>query len=161
MLQAHDEPRRPDDWPDDEPTRPGVRRPRARVLVVEDDHATRRLIVTRLLRDGHDVYQAASGDEALGLLAAPAADAGPADLHLIDLLVVDVRMPGRSGIELLHRLRAGRRRTAALVVTAFPDAGLAESVARLGARLLAKPFPLERLSDLVLASLADASEEPS
>jgi len=154
MLQARD-PDPIDDW-DDEPTLPGAQLPRARVLVVEDDRAMRQLIVRRLLRDGHDVFQATSGDEALRLLASPAADAGPDDLDLVDLLVVDVRMPGQSGIEVLRRLRAGRRKTPALVVTAFPEPRLIETVAGLGARLLAKPFPLERLSDLALASLTDA-----
>ena len=158
MLQARD-PHPIDDW-DDEPTRPGARRPRARVLVVEDDRAMRQLIVRRLLRDGHDVFQAASGDEALGLLAAPADDACPGDLDLVDLLVMDVRMPGRSGIEVLRWLRARRRRTPALVVTAFPSPALCDTAARLGARLLAKPFPLDRLSDLALASLAGARPPP-
>jgi CheY-like chemotaxis protein len=68
----------------------------AKILVVDDDVDVRTLIEVRLRRIGHRVVSAASGEDALAVVA----DKGAAEL-----LVLDVLMPGISGLELLATLR--------------------------------------------------------
>jgi DNA-binding response OmpR family regulator len=66
------------------------------VLIADDDADHRELIALALARLGHDVVEATDADS-----AQRAADAGG-----IDAVLLDVRMPGASGIELCRRLRA-------------------------------------------------------
>ncbi|MFU2207264.1 ATP-binding protein [Solidesulfovibrio sp. C21] len=85
-----------------------------RVLVV-DDHNTNRILLNDILReDGAVVHLAAGGREALEILRRAS----------VDLLLLDLQMPGMDGIEVLRRLRGletelGRRRTPVLILTAF------------------------------------------
>jgi signal transduction histidine kinase/DNA-binding response OmpR family regulator len=64
------------------------------VLVVDDDEALRRLVVETLGRDGSELREAASGTEALAMIAA----------HQPDVLVLDLKMPGLDGFGVLDRL---------------------------------------------------------
>jgi two-component system OmpR family response regulator len=83
----------------------------ARVLVVEDDAETRRLLA-RLLRDnGYEASVARDGVEMWEMLerAAP------------DLVLLDVMLPGQSGLELCRALRAEHAGTAVIMVTAKGD----------------------------------------
>lgn len=68
----------------------------ARILVVEDTPELRALLEARLGRSGHRVLSAASGEEALTLLA----EKGPPDVAILDVM-----MPGMTGLELHARLR--------------------------------------------------------
>ncbi|HVU03500.1 MAG TPA: PAS domain S-box protein [Polyangiaceae bacterium] len=74
---------------------------RARLLVVEDNETNRRLMAAMLGRDGHDVLIAGTGAEALALLEAES----------VDLVFMDVQMPGMSGFEVTRRLRAREAET--------------------------------------------------
>jgi FixJ family two-component response regulator len=61
-------------------------------------------------------------------------------------LIVDVQMPGMSGVELQERLIAGGRRTPIIFVTGFPEAKIRARVLRAGAfGYLSKPFDDESL----------------
>ncbi len=146
----------PDDTEDDqfeheEPTNPDHRGLRARVLVVEDDEDLRELIVARMRREGFDVVEAGSGFEALDVLTTAARS--PRPLEQLDLLVMDVRMPGTSGLEIARMLRAAEWPLPVVLITAFPDRELSVEAARLQLSLLAKPFALDRLSDAAIAAL--------
>jgi two-component system cell cycle response regulator DivK len=80
----------------------------AKILVVDDDARNLRLAVTALEQAGHEVLCAEGGVE--GIEAA--------QVHAPDLVLMDVQMPGMTGIAALRRLRAGPR-TRALKVIAF------------------------------------------
>ncbi len=82
-----------------------------RILVVDDTPAIRDLLARRLVRDGHAVVTAASGTEALDL-----AEATP-----FDLVLLDVMMPGLSGVEVLHRLKRREEWLPVVVVSALDD----------------------------------------
>ena len=140
-----------DTEPDDEPTYPSLRSPRARVLVVDDDADTLHVVTTKLRRDGYEVYEASSGDEALSMLAAMHDGRWPTDD--IDLLVLDIHMPGRSGVAVLSELRTKRSTIPALFITGSPDQGLLTVAAVLGAQVLLKPLALDRLSDAAIKSI--------
>src|SRR5262245_19603733 len=106
------------DFDDDEPTRPGRIRPRARMLLAEDDDDLRQIIAGRMRRDGFEVLEASSGLEALDLLGAQ----DPTEA--IDPLVSDVRMSGCSGIDIARELRARSQSTPVLLITSHPDAAV-------------------------------------
>jgi class 3 adenylate cyclase/CheY-like chemotaxis protein len=82
---------------------PPSRESRARevgsILVVDDDGSNRDLLRRRLLHEGHQVVLASNGPEALSLL----------EREPIDLILLDLLMPGMNGIEVLERLKADRR----------------------------------------------------
>ncbi len=65
------------------------------VLVVDDEANIRDLVADYLRHDGFEVLQSGSGEEALDLLARTA----------VDLVILDVRLPGIDGVETLRRLR--------------------------------------------------------
>lgn len=75
----------------------GVRRPV--ILVVEDDENVLHLVSAYLEHEGYEVVQA--GDGRIGL--------AEAERRLPDLLVVDLMLPGLSGLELASRLKASRK----------------------------------------------------
>jgi signal transduction histidine kinase/CheY-like chemotaxis protein len=76
----------------------------ARVLVVDDSAGAREALLEMLGAHGIRASAAASGDEALSLLAG-ASDAGTP----YELVLVDYRMPGRDGVETIRRIRADAR----------------------------------------------------
>ena len=130
---------------DDEPTDPFARIPRARVLVAEDDPTMREMVSARLRRDGCDVIEVGSGDEALCVMKVIAEHESSADD--LALVIMDVRMPGLSGLEVVYLLRTWRWNTPILLMTAYPDPELLAEGRRLGVPILAKPFRLSRLSE--------------
>lgn len=142
---------------EDAPTNPDLCDIRAHVLVAEDDESLRELIVARLRREGFAVTEAGSGHEALDVLAMIAREPHPLDE--IDLLVMDVRMPGTSGLEIARMLRAANWTLPVVLITAFPDGEVTGEASRLGLSLLAKPFPLDRLSETALQALVARSGE--
>ncbi|AKJ10761.1 transcriptional regulator [Streptomyces incarnatus] len=109
---------------------------RGAVLVVDDDAAIRRALERGLRLNGFAVRTAGDGAEALAAMA----DAPP------DVLVLDVSMPGMSGIEVCTRLRAEGRDLPVLMLSALDET--ADRIAGLqagGDDYLVKPFALQEL----------------
>jgi CheY-like chemotaxis protein len=123
----------------------------ARILVVEDDAELREMIGARLRRQGFDVFEARSGDEALTLLVSMVDRRWPSDD--VELIVMDLRMPGASGLEVAQILRAADWLTPVLLMTAYPDAQVLDEAAELGVTVLGKPFGLDDLSRAAIAAL--------
>ena len=125
----------------------------AAVLVVDDEPDVR--LVTRVILEaaGYDVQEAESGEAALDALGGG---------HLPDVLLLDVRMPGIDGWEVLRRLRCGPGQLCDLPVVVFTaDISYAEQApVELCERefFLGKPFDPDDLVDLVglAAKTADA-----
>ena len=91
----------------------------APVLLVEDNPDDA-LLARRALRDGSlttDLVVAGSGEEALSLLFQDPVDAGPSELSKPVLVLLDLKLPGIDGIEVLRRIRAdARTRTLPVIV---------------------------------------------
>ena len=79
-----------------------------RILVVEDDAHTRKLMCAVLSQQGYDPLSACDGIEALEML----------DRHHVDLIVLDLMMPRMDGYELTEQLRRGGSDIPILMVTA-------------------------------------------
>ena len=78
------------------------------ILVVEDDPVQRRLMKAVLTRGGYNVFQACDGNEGMAVL----------DHQHIDLVVLDVMLPGMNGFEFAKNLRQGGSELPLLMVTA-------------------------------------------
>src|SRR4051812_43585261 len=111
----------------------------ARLLLVDDDEAACRLLSEVLERDSYRVVSALSADEAVARLE----DEGP-----FDAVLTDLRMPQRSGLDLLRFLRNRDPDALVLVLTAFGDAAAAAEAIRAGAYdFISKPYDISRLRE--------------
>ena len=81
------------------------------VLVVDDEAVIRRSLRRRLRYEGWTVFEAASGPDALAAL----------DREPCDLVVLDIKMPGMDGMEVLRRIRAEKPSVAVVMHTGHGD----------------------------------------
>ncbi|MEE8519712.1 MAG: response regulator [Gemmatimonadota bacterium] len=104
------------------------------VLLIEDDPAVRTGLSRGLRRAGFACLEAASGESGLDF----------ARERVPDVLVTDLRIPGKDGLALLREMRAepGLADVPAIVVTGHAESGAAEAIEQLNAHLLPKPFSL-------------------
>lgn len=108
-------------------------------LIVDDDTFMRRLLLQTLKSTGAQIRQASSGDQALAELATQPAD----------LMIIDVNMPGRDGLEVLQALRADAQHAAmpVIMLTAGGLADLRTKAVALGvAEFFTKPFAPSELA---------------
>jgi two-component system, response regulator, stage 0 sporulation protein F len=124
-----------------------------RVLVVDDDPDMRALLASRLERAGCIAHEAASGIDAQAILASR----GPQED--VDLLLIDLRMPGSSGIQILRALRAARQLPPAILMTAFAEPEVHAEALALGIHILDKPFPFDTLRRLATALILSSRVE--
>ena len=116
----------------------------SRIALVEDDRTLRTALRDALVGEGHEVQAAADGHEARALLRA----------QRFDLLVLDVMLPGPSGLELLRELRGRGDTTPVLLLTARGEEGDKVLGFELGADdYVTKPFSLRELLARVKAAL--------
>ncbi|HVC86791.1 MAG TPA: response regulator [Gaiellaceae bacterium] len=120
----------------------------SRILVIDDEHVIRMLVIEILETAGHVVTGAESAERALTLL----------DEAEFDLIVSDVVMPGLSGLELLELVRVSH---ASLPVVLVTGAGtydtLSQALTRGAAGLVTKPFAHADLQSAVAHALERAS----
>ena len=117
----------------------------ARLLLVDDDEEACRLLAEVLEREAYEVVPALSADEAL----AKVEEAGP-----FDAVLTDLRMPEKSGLDLLRVLRERDPGALVLVLTAFGDANAAGEAIRAGAYdFISKPYDLAALRETLARSL--------
>ena len=119
----------------------------ARILLADDDAATRDLVKRALATDGHTVTSTQDGAEALEKLQeAPSG---------FELLITDVQMPGLDGIGLAEKGLAGHPQLRIILMSGFAD-GLsrADHLKPNISRVLIKPFTLEQIKGAVKAALA-------
>jgi len=122
----------------------------AQILVIDDEPQVRRLIQNILERAGHDVTEAADGLQ--GLTAAR--ETRP------DLVVTDILMPNKEGIETIRELRREVPKLPILVISGDPGSALYLEMAKLlGAHAaLTKPFRAADLMQAVADLLRPAPE---
>jgi DNA-binding NtrC family response regulator len=115
-----------------------VTRP-TRLLLVDDDEAACRLLSEVLEREAYRVVSALSADEAISKLD----QEGP-----FDAVLTDLRMPRKSGLDLLRVVRGRDPEALVLVLTAFGDAAAAGEAIRAGAYdFISKPYDISTLRE--------------
>ena len=106
---------------------------RERILIVDDEAMVRRLLRQKLSREGYQCEEADSAEQALDRLRG----------NSTELVILDIKMPGKSGMELLPEIRAGYPDTAVMMATALTDANIAIQCMKQGAYdYISKPFNL-------------------
>jgi two-component system cell cycle response regulator CpdR len=117
----------------------------ARILLAEDDAATRDLIQRALATDGHEMIVTQDGAEALEKLQSTQG---------IALLISDVQMPAVDGIELVEKALAVRPKLSVILMSGFSDElGRADHLKGRIARVIGKPFTLEQIRAAVKSVL--------
>jgi putative two-component system response regulator len=108
-----------------------------RILIVDDEAPIRKLLIRRLSKQGYHCEEAGNAEQALAKMRAnPAA-----------LIMLDMKMPGKSGIDLLPELKASYSATAVIMATAVTETSLAIQCMKEGADdYICKPFNLDEVA---------------
>ncbi|MCK6529054.1 ATP-binding protein [Myxococcota bacterium] len=132
---------------------PPVHRPRIAprtVLFVDDEDVLRTFVKDALSVRGYDVTTAASGEQALRLLSDPEL------IPRIDVLVVDLRMPGLDGLEVLEAVRATHPGVPAVLCSGHGSTERIEAFVSLPhSAFLPKPFRVEALESAIAEAISD------
>jgi len=116
---------------------------KTRVLIVDDEESMRYFLTRALKRKGFDVTAVASGEEAVEDLTATERD----------VVLLDLRLPGMDGIEVLRRAKEIRPAVAVIMMSGYGTVDRALEAMRLGASdFVAKPLKIEE----VLAKIDEA-----
>ncbi|MEI9475833.1 MAG: sigma-54 dependent transcriptional regulator [Deltaproteobacteria bacterium] len=111
-----------------------------KIIVVEDEENMRFVIVEALKKKGCDVEEAASAEEALGKIEG----------YRPDLVIVDIRLPGMSGLEAMERIKGIDSLLPIIVITAFGSKEMAWEAIKMGAYdFFTKPFKLAEMEVVV------------
>lgn len=109
---------------------------RRRVLVVDDEESLRHMLQLMLRKEGYEVVCAGDVDAAVAAL----------DGAAYDIVITDLRMPGRSGLELVDEIGRRRLGTTVVVMTAYGSREVAIEAMKRGAYdYLSKPFASDEL----------------
>jgi putative two-component system response regulator len=107
-----------------------------KILIVDDEEGIRRLLHHKLAKVGYTCEEAENAQRALGKM-----ENNPAEL-----VILDIKMPGKSGIELLPEMKAKYPETAVIMATAVTEAANAINCMKVGADdYICKPFNLEEV----------------
>ncbi len=120
------------------------------ILVVDKEAIVRESIRDWLENAADQVVTAESGEEALELI-------GKQDFNV---MILDVRLPGKTGIRVLEEVRALKPQIKAIIITAYPAAETADEAKRLSAvDYLIKPFSPDDLERLIREALIQCEKE--
>ena len=122
-----------------------------RVLVVDDEAPMRKYISTNLKARGYDVLMAEDGTEALKTI----------DEHTIDLLILDIMMPGPDGVEVLRRVRRDMDVPVVMLSARGRETDKVEALDAGADDYLTKPFGVEELLARVRAALRRVGSAPT
>jgi putative two-component system response regulator len=115
-----------------------------KILIVDDEVLIRKLLCQKLTKEGYDCVEADSADRALKKI----------ENGSIDLVISDIRMPEKSGIELLTSVKETYPDLAVVMATGVSEMGVAIECLKNGADdYICKPFDLDRVKTSVQRSL--------
>jgi DNA-binding NtrC family response regulator len=110
------------------------------ILIVDDEPIVRESLRDWLQDAGYQVMTAESGEQALELL----------DKNEFSVMILDVRLPGRTGIAVLREVRVKKPDLSSIIITAYPSSDLTAEALKLGAMdYLIKPIVPDNLERLV------------
>jgi CheY-like chemotaxis protein len=129
--------------------------PRPRILVAEDNDEMRGLLTTTLERAGYQVVPLEDGAELSDYLEL--INPKSTRTHQPDLVLTDVRMPGRSGLDVVQQARTVGLTCPVIVLSGFADEAMLQQARRLGdTTVLAKPIDVESLLAAIRRILSPA-----
>jgi DNA-binding NtrC family response regulator len=126
----------------------GENMPRAKILVVDDEKLIRWSLEQNLSKEGYEVVTAADGKDALSIL----------ESDVIDLVLLDVRLPGIDGVEVLKAIRGFASVVPTIMITADDAVQTAVACMKGGASdYVVKPFNFDELKIVIEKALETAS----
>lgn len=115
-----------------------------KILVVDDEKVITSSLKRHLEKEGYEVFTAQSGEEGLGVFKT----------ELPDIILLDIHLPGMSGMKILEIIRKINKEVIVVIMTAYGDIETAVSAIKLGAYdFVEKPFDLNRISILIKKAL--------
>lgn len=118
------------------------------ILLVEDDDSIRETLSEVFMKQGYRSFSCASGEKALEYF----------ERYSVDLVLLDLRLPGKSGLELLKEIKELDEELPIIVMTAFPEIKTAITAIKVGAYdYINKPFELDELKLCVKRALETRS----
>lgn len=115
-----------------------------RILIIEDEPPIRRFLRTALSAQGYRIEEAETGESALEFLKR----------NPVDLIVLDLGLPGIDGLEVIERLRAEGRSTPIIILSSRDDeAGKVRALDMGADDYVSKPFGMEELSARIRTAL--------
>ncbi len=110
-----------------------------KILIVDDEQLVRWFLDRAFRREGHEVITAENVEDASIKLSS----------NTIDVLLIDLRMPGANGRELIGKVDIRGEKPKVIVCSAFITAELEEELRQKGVCILRKPVMLDELNDAI------------
>ncbi len=119
-----------------------------KILIVDDEDSIRKLLARKLSKEGYQYEEADSAEQALDKLKSISTD----------LVILDIKMPGKSGLELLPEIKTYYPHTAVIMATASTDTSTAIQCMKQGSDdYVCKPFNLDEVLTSVIRTLEKRS----
>jgi len=111
-----------------------------KILIVDDQFGIRILLNEILQKEGYQVFQAANGLQALAITKK----------HTLDLVLLDMKIPGMDGLEILQQMKKISPDIRVIIMTAYGELEKIEAAKKLGALAhFAKPFDIVELRQTI------------
>lgn len=111
-----------------------------KVLIVDDQFGIRILLNEVMVREGYETYQAANGVQAIDIV----------QNHAPDLILLDMKIPGMDGIEILKRVKNIAPDICVIIMTAYGELDMIQEARDLGAIThFSKPFDIDDIRKAV------------
>ena len=121
------------------------------VLIVDAEQVVCDVLHDELSEQGYLCTTVLSGNDALAKLAT----------QDFDVVLLDIKLPGISGIEVLRKMQSNYSNTAAIVITGINDVDVAVATIKLGASdYIVKPFDLDRINTSIRTALETKKRLP-
>jgi CheY-like chemotaxis protein len=122
-----------------------VSRNKFNILVIDDDESMRFMMQTKLFQAGFNVTLAASGTHALQILQTS---------KKFDIILCDLKMPMKSGIDVIRHLKSSSSLVPVIIVTGFPEKDKIIAAAQMGIQdVLVKPVKHQELMKMIRSKL--------
>lgn len=109
-----------------------------KILVVDDQFGIRILLTEILQKDGYTTFQAANGIQALSIV----------EKHQPDLVLLDMKIPGMDGLEILKKIKESWSHIEVIMMTAYGELNMINEAIRLGAKKhFTKPFDIDEVRE--------------
>lgn len=119
-------------------------RGKEKILIVDDQFGIRILLNEVFQKEGYNTFQAANGLQALDIV----------QKHDPDLILLDMKIPGMDGIEILKRMKAIDPEIRVIIMTAYGELDMIQEAKSLGAIThFAKPFDIDDIRAAVRSNL--------
>lgn len=111
-----------------------------KVLIVDDQFGIRILLNEVMVREGYETYQAANGVQAIDIV----------QNYAPDLILLDMKIPGMDGIEILKRVKNIAPHIYVIIMTAYGELDMIQEAKNLGAIThFSKPFDIDDIRKAV------------